>query len=179
MERGDELQKTRRELTREHFEAKYPHLWLVRELEDDERAPSSFNTLAFDSRRTLAMGKKLRGKTPAGVLARLRLDPGRYGLYAVTKTDANPWSDRIMVGRASNNDVVFRHESVSKVHAYFQCGADGVWRLHDAKSANGTRVDGATVVASDGGIEVRGGSLVAFGSLSCEVVTSADLYDVL
>jgi len=178
MERGDELQKTRRELSREDFEGKFPYLWLIRELDEDERAPSSFNTLAFDGRRTLAMGKKLR-ENPAGMVTRQRIDPGRYGLYAVTKSGANPWSDRIMVGRASNNDVVFRHESVSKVHAYFHLGPDGGWRLHDAKSANGTRVDGANVLPSGDGIEVRSGTVVSFGSLTCEVVASAELYDVL
>src|SRR5215813_2657389 len=178
MERGDELQKTRRELTREGFEGKFPHLWLIRELDEDERAPSSFNTLAFDARRTIAMGKRLKTEITSGMLTRLRIDPGRYGLYSVAKTNANPWSDRIMVGRASNNDVVFRHESVSKVHAYFHRGPDGGWRLHDAKSANGTRVDGAGVIPAGEGIEVRSGSLISFGSLTCEVVASADLYDV-
>src|ERR1051325_2130703 len=179
MERGDELQKTRRELTREDVEGKFPHLWLIRELDEDERAPSSFNPLAFAARRTMAMGKKLQTESPTGMLTRLRIDPGRYGLYSVEKTNANPWSDRIMVGRASNNDVVFRHESVSKVHAYFQRTPDGGWRVCDAKSANGTRVDGASVLPAGDGLEVRSGSVVSFGSLTCEVVASADLYDVL
>ena len=53
------------------------------------------------------------------------------------------------------------------------------WRLHDAKSANGTRVDGAAATPGADGLEVRSGAVVSFGSLTCEVVTSGDLYDVL
>ena len=178
MERGDDLQKTRKELAKGDFEKKYPHLWLIRELDPDERAPSSFNTVAWDSKKTIALGKKLKA-SGAGMAARLRVDPGRYGLYPLIKSGANPWTDRVLVGRASNNDIVFRHESVSKVHAYFEKGEGSTLRLHDAKSANGTRVDGKPIEPGGSGAEVKSGATLLFGSLACEVISTADLFDSL
>jgi hypothetical protein len=177
MERGDQLQKIRQQMTRGDFEKKYTHMWVIRELEADERAPSSFNTVAWDARKTLAVGKKLRS-SGMGMIARLRLEPGRYGLYAVIKSGANPWADRILIGRASNNDIVFRHESVSKVHAYFERNPEGVLRLFDAKSANGTRVDGRQIEPGEG-CEVRTGAELHFGSLACEFLDSGELFDAL
>ena len=165
-------------MARSDFEKKYTHLWLIRELDPDERAPSSFNTVAWDSRKTIALGKKLRSQG-AAMAARLRVDPGRYGLYPLTKSGANPWADRVLVGRASNNDIVFRHESVSKVHAYFEKSEGGALRLHDAKSANGTRVDGKPVEPGSSGAEVKSGTTLLFGSLACEVIASGDLFDAL
>jgi hypothetical protein len=34
----------------------------------------------------------------------------------VEKTDRNMWKSRISVGRATNNDLIIRHDSVSKLH---------------------------------------------------------------
>jgi hypothetical protein len=179
MERGDHLQKIRRETTRGEFEKRYAHLWLLRELDSDERAPSSVNSVGWDSRKTMAVGRRLR-EGVAGTAARLlRIDPGRYGLYPLAKSGANPWADRILIGRATNNDIVFRHESVSKVHAYFERDESGALRLHDAKSANGTRVDGKAVETGGAGLPVKSGSALLFGSLACELISSGDLFDAL
>jgi FHA domain-containing protein len=178
LERGDDLQKVRKEMAKADFEKKYAHLWLIRELDPDERAPSSFNTVSWDSKKTIALGKKLK-TAGGGMQTRLRIDPGRYGLYPLMKSGANPWTDRVLVGRASNNDIVFRHESVSKVHAYFEKGEGSTLRLHDAKSANGTRVDGKAVEPGGAGAEVKSGTTLLFGSLACEVINTSDLFDSL
>jgi FHA domain len=178
MERGDQLQKVRKELGQAEFERRYPHLWLIRELEVDERAPSSFGTGPWDSRKTLAAGFRPRTSPGAGMAARLRSEPGRYGLYPLVKSNANPWADRILVGRASNNDIVLRHESISKVHAYFE-KAEGGLHLHDAKSANGTQIDGKPVEPGGPGGEIKSGSVVTLGTLVCEIIATDELYEAL
>src|SRR5262249_44104107 len=128
------VQKLRRELARADFERRFPHLWLIRYLDEDERPPSTFNTVAWDTKPVERSGKR-----PGNVLlsARLRADPLHYGLHPVLK-QAKVWSDQILVGRALNNDIIFRHESVSKLHAYFKMRRDSDWLIYDAKSANGT-----------------------------------------
>jgi hypothetical protein len=49
----------------------------------------------------------------------------------------------LAVGRSSSHQIVLRHPSVSKLHAYLQCGA--TLTLRDAESRNGTQVNGVTV----------------------------------
>ena len=178
MERGDDLQKRRKALTRTEFEKKYDHLWLIRELDPDELLPSSFNTVAWDSRKTLHADRK-PGQPDAPLAAQLRDEPGQFVLYPVAKSKANPWTHRILVGRAANNDIVFRHESVSKLHAYFETDKERILRLHDAKSANGTRVDGQRIAPGSDGVEVTSGTPIRFGLVVCEVIDSGDLYDAL
>ena len=177
MELLENLQKLKRQLTRAEFEKKFQHPWLIRELDEDER-PALFRTMVTNIKRGVQPAK--RPPAPGEGYARLlSADPSRFGIYPLSKSGSNPWSDRILVGRASNNDIVLRNDRISKLHAYFQCGARGIWRLYDAKSANGTRVDGVPVPSGEEGIEVRSGQMLTFGSVATEVVDSATLYDNL
>jgi len=176
MELLENLQKLKRQLSRAEFEKKFPHPWLVRELEEDER-PALFRTMVTNLRRGTPPSP-VKPVTPAeGLAKQLAVEPGRFGIYPLTKSGSNPWSDRVLVGRASNNDIVLRNDRISKLHAYFQCGARGVWRLYDAKSANGTRVDGASVPPGEDGIEIQNGQILMFGTVATELVDSATLYD--
>ncbi len=56
-------------------------------------------------------------------------------------------TDRILVGRGRENDVVLPFKSVSRLHAFFRLGADGLWTVEDAGSAFGTFVRGARINA--------------------------------
>ena len=67
------------------------------------------------------------------------------------------YTDRIALGRAMNNDIVLRHESISKVHAWLEIDDDGVVSVCDAGSRNGTFVGGRRLGA-------REYSPVAFGA---------------
>ena len=176
MEQVETIQKAKRQLVRAEFEKKYPHPWLIRELDEDER-PALFRTMVSSIKKPIVLAKK--HPTGGGMAQSLALDPGRYGLYPLIKGGSNPWSDRVLVGRASNNDIVLRNDRISKLHAYFQCGAKGVWRLFDAKSANGTRVDGDVLPAGEEGVEIRSGQVLMFGTLPCEIIGSGELYDAL
>jgi hypothetical protein len=170
-------QNAKRQLTRAEFEKRYPHPWLIRELDEDER-PALFRTMVSNVKKNPAVSTK---KHPhgGGMAQALGLDPGRYALYPLSKSGSNPWSDRVLVGRASNNDIVLRNDRISKLHAYFQQSARGVWKLFDAKSANGTRLDGDTVPPGEEGVDVKSGQVVMFGTIPCEVIGSAELWDSL
>jgi hypothetical protein len=66
-------------------------------------------------------------------------------VFLLRKTDArpNPFEGGISLGRASVNDVVLPHKSVSRFHAYFQRETTSArWALADAASRNGTQADG-------------------------------------
>jgi pSer/pThr/pTyr-binding forkhead associated (FHA) protein len=66
-------------------------------------------------------------------------------VFLLRKTDArpNPFEEGISLGRASVNDVVLPHRSISRFHAYFQLeAASSRWALADAASRNGTQADG-------------------------------------
>lgn len=109
------------------------------------------------------------------------IDPfgGEWRVAPITKRPGKPFPERITVGRAPNADVVLRLPYVSKLHAYFQTGADGELRLHDHSSANGTAVNGVTVPPGDEGVPVRPGDKVAFGALELKLVDAAELFDLL
>jgi hypothetical protein len=66
-------------------------------------------------------------------------------VFLLRKTDArpNPYEGGISLGRASVNDVVLPHKSISRFHAYFQHETTSAqWALADAASRNGTQADG-------------------------------------
>jgi FHA domain len=50
--------------------------------------------------------------------------------------------DRVTVGRATNNDIVLRDGSVSKLHAWFSLHEEREFSLADADSTNHTAVNG-------------------------------------
>lgn len=70
-------------------------------------------------------------------------------LWKVEKDREGAWKGRISVGRANNNDLVIRHDTVSKLHAHFHAegadpdglGAPERFLLADAESSNGTYVN--------------------------------------
>lgn len=77
---------------------------------------------------------------------------------------------RLRIGRAADNDIVIKDDSVSRHHAVLEREAGSAWRLKDLGSHNGTRVNGRpisrqTVTAADalafGRYEIRAGDLMA------------------
>jgi FHA domain len=149
------------------FELAHPYPWFVRDLSMEALPEPSFAT-AFISAEDLQVGA-------GSLLKRIAQRPEGFGFYPLRKNPKNPWKDRIIIGRATNNDVVLRHTSVSKVHARATC-RDGRWSLVDAKSTNGTSVNGVPLVAGGEGMPLAKHAVVKLGGISCTVLSSADLH---
>jgi hypothetical protein len=90
----------------------------------------------------------------------------------------NIFADRISVGRARTNDVVLRHHSVSKFHAWFECDEDGRFYLCDAKSTNATLVNGVQIPKSSP-MQVEAGDEVRFGDVVTVFCPPEVLWDAL
>jgi hypothetical protein len=88
------------------------------------------------------------------------------------------FSERISVGRARNNDVVLRSESVSKFHAWLRCDEGDVYYVGDASSRNGTRVNGVALPAHKPH-RLAAGDEIAFGAVETVLCPSAVLWDAI
>ena len=60
-----------------------------------------------------------------------------HRVISLIKSDRNPFSGMITVGRARNNDVCIHSVNVSKIHCFLH-QKDGDWWLEDNTSTNGT-----------------------------------------
>lgn len=83
----------------------------------------------------------------------------------------------ISIGRTEDNDIAIHDETMSRFHAFVRCGANGRWYLQDAKSKNGTTVDGVPVPRRGEGnaVELRPGARVMFGSVSVHFADAREL----
>jgi len=108
---------------------------------------------------------------------------GEDVLLRVEKSDRNSFKSRISVGRATNNDLVLRHESVSKLHAHFYMRVDGGQErlmLCDVGSANGTLINGRTVGdQEEDAVDVSAGDRILFGEVECELLDASGVYSRL
>lgn len=84
---------------------------------------------------------------------------------------------RIFLGRASNNDLVVPHPTVSKLHAYFAKDNDKWW-LVDVGSSNGTKMNGlrAPVRAR---VSLNDGDTLLFGRCAFAYMSPRRLLELL
>ena len=87
----------------------------------------------------------------------------------------------ISIGRTDNCDVALPNQSVSKLHALIREERDGVFTVEDAKSANGTFVNGnpAPVRNRAETLELKSGDRIRFGNLEFQFYTIEGLKDYL
>lgn len=140
-----------------------------------------FSTVAHDSKAVMQMLADRKSQADAGGEARptvctpeMRKIP--HFIVPVRKREdtAASFLERISVGRARNHDVVLRHRSVSKFHAWFEYDTEGRLFVRDAESKNYTFVDGQKVLSTK--TEVSSGSRVKFGSVECVVAGAEDIW---
>lgn len=204
MIRGAVLKTEIRLTSRAEFMSRYPHPFLIRELMQSDPGSIAFATSigaslptpdlqitgSFPSLAASAgppsergawgvTGPKSGSPVSSGtkMSTRLQLYPDRYELVPVHKRGESPWQDRILVGRAPNNDIILREPSVSKSHAHLAQESDGTWVVHAKKTVNGTFVDGRFIDAGSTGI-IRPGSTLQFGNVFCEFIENGALYDI-
>ncbi|MDB4985882.1 MAG: hypothetical protein JWN04_1060 [Myxococcaceae bacterium] len=82
----------------------------------------------------------------------------------------------ISVGRARNHDIVLRHPSVSKFHAWFEMHEAPQLFVKDVGSQNHTFVNGQETA---GRVAVAPGQTVRFGSVECTLCTPQGLWSIM
>lgn len=89
----------------------------------------------------------------------------RFLVQPLSKSFRNPFTDKITIGRAANNDVVIKLPSISKFHAWLTKNEEG-YAIFDAQSTFGTFVEGAKA-PQDGqrGLPVPPGTKLKLGEL--------------
>lgn len=156
----DELAQLAKALSKDQFEQRFDHLFLLFDRPNWNSAPLEFETQVAERR------------TRPSLLANvLRVVP-------VTKTPGSPYPDRISLGRARNCDVPIRDGSISKLHAHVRRDADGGWSLVDLGSHNGTLVRGEKI-APNQPEKLKSGDLVTLGAITVRVVDAAGLFKLL
>ena len=84
---------------------------------------------------------------------------------------------RVSVGRAHNKDIVLRHSSVSKFHAWFEVEPECMY-VSDAGSTNLTRVNDETIEPRTR-VVVAPGDAVRFGALETVLCSPETLWSYL
>lgn len=148
------------------------------------RAASNLNVLGFHT-VVADLNESPRGMSkddPAGVgVAELRRRLTQARHFAITlekRVHDGSYQDRVSVGRARNKDVVLRHPSVSKFHAWFERDASGIWCVADAGSKNGTRANAADVAVRELA-KVKPGDVLRFGSVEVMLCSADSLWKTL
>jgi hypothetical protein len=99
-------------------------------------------------------------------------------ILPLRKGEGRPFPERISVGRATNCDVVIRDASISKLHGHFRDVTSENAFFTDAKSSNGTRLDG-TLISPGVATEIRRNTLLSFGRVQLMFMSPGDVYDWL
>jgi hypothetical protein len=82
----------------------------------------------------------------------------------------------VSIGRARNHDIVLRHRSVSKFHAWLELTPDARLYVKDCDSSNHTYLNSNRVVDR---AELQPGDTIKFGSVDARVCTSEGLWRLM
>jgi hypothetical protein len=125
----------------------------------------AFHTLRGDSAEPSRSNAPVEVEPINAAELRRRLTEARYFAVTIEKRAVdNSYERRLTVGRARNKDIVLRHSSISKFHAWFERDPQVGLRLADASSSNGTRKNDSVLRAREL-TAVQAGDVLHFGSL--------------
>ena len=132
--------------------------------------------------RSLGDAERMRHTTPQANAVREH-DTGEItiGVFPLKKQleSTHPF---ISVGRTDDNDIAIHDETVSRFHAFVRWDHQHRrWVVQDARSKNGTTVDGVAVPRRGDGnaVELRPGALVMFGSVSMHFADVSEIWQLL
>jgi hypothetical protein len=94
------------------------------------------------------------------VIARITMPNGSREVPLVFK----PGGKRLNVGRASDNELMLNHTSVSKIHAALLMTSEGTILVADTGSTNGTFVNGRRISYGESRL-IEDGDVVGFGDV--------------
>jgi hypothetical protein len=156
--------------SREQFAAAFPHPFLLALSALTLPPPPSPTLRLFEDTCLL---DTLRAER------RRRMTPTDRAPAVLPVRKAQPtFPSMITVGRARNNDILLYDAVISKFHAWFGL-VDGTWTLSDAGSANGTRVNGQTLVPKGPAVPLHSGDEIAFGHHSFRFLDAGGLWVAL
>jgi hypothetical protein len=166
-------------MSRAQFEERYPQLFLVRiPAAISETPPSTGTSTSRVEFHTMANGPhfnpNLLGTLPISEPAPSP-QPAVPIVLPLMKDPSNPFPDRISIGRAPNCDIVIREHSVSKLHGHFRDVTLDTAVFTDARSANGSRVNGMPVVPGSL-VVMKSLDEMVLGRVRLKLMRAADLY---
>ena len=157
-----------RSLPRDEFARRFGHPFLLRPRKLDTGEFLLDGSSLDGELRTVEELVELAG----GVVDRLRFAP-------LVRNLTSPYRAFVSIGSAENCDLVLKHRSIAKLHALFWIPAAGEeWRVCDARSAQGTRINGETLAALEKHL-VRPGDAIRFGDIITRMVDAAQVYDLV
>jgi FHA domain len=160
-------------LTPEGFMKAYPDPFLI--VVDTNAVPLEGDGRPIPSGSTEAFGFLTSRIEKNGALANA-LDPG---LHIIRKREdgKNVFAMMITLGRAENNDIVIRHQSISKFHASFS-EFDGKWQVRDANSRNGTFL-GEKQLSSEEAVVLEDTNEIRFAGVQCRFLHGTNIKHLL
>lgn len=142
----------------------------------------AFRTETRELTATLAGDVALRGRAghifSEQTAERLPLSFARASCHVVPvcKRSTVSFLHHVSVGRARNHDIVLRHRSVSKFHAWLELTQDARLFVKDCDSSNHTFVNSTQVTDR---VELHPGDTVKFGAVEARVCTSEGLWRLM
>jgi hypothetical protein len=140
--------------------------------------PMPFRTTHQATASESGRSREPRPEDPA--LLRKLLDRAAYCAVPIQKrgdSDAT-FMTRISVGRAPNKDIVLRHASISKFHAWFEMEDGATLCVCDAGSTNLTQVNGSPIEPRVA-IALDAGDLIRFGAVETVLCSPEGLWTCL
>jgi len=175
MQSVTELGRLARELSKASFAARWSHPFLVVGGLDEAMLFDFHTNAAPSPLRSADLQERLRTLTenePAEPIHE------RLEVLPVLKSEHNPYSDRISLGRSKACDIALPDAHVSKLHAHFLREPDGGWALRDADSTNGTFRNGVRLAGGER-VRIKPGDLLRFGFLDTRFVDALGLHEWL
>ncbi|MBN1656242.1 MAG: FHA domain-containing protein [Deltaproteobacteria bacterium] len=117
---------------------------------------------------------------PIQEMLQLLIKKGLFFVCPLRKgmTRESAFQERISVGRARNQDILLRHHTVSKSHAWFERDEEGVFYVADSGSKNGTLVNGKEI-DSHKLIALEAGDRIVFGGVHTLITSAESLWLIL